>query len=103
MSGYTTGLFDCFSDMAICGRFVLLGWCWVPSGANWAGSQREECRCIHCIAQPVPCWTRANIRKLRGVRESHYVKDTALYIFCCPCAVCQDAREMKALQLIVAH
>jgi hypothetical protein len=101
MSGYQTGLFECFADMGVCMNVLICGFCGIPSGRNWAGASREECTCCHCLCQPHLVWTRADISKIRGEKDCQYLKDYFIYycctFCCCPCAVCQDGRELKAI------
>jgi hypothetical protein len=34
---------------------------------------------------------------LHGELDTHYGRDCCTYLWCCPCAVCQDGRELKWL------
>ncbi|KAK8854078.1 plac8 [Tritrichomonas musculus] len=96
MNNFSTGLFDCFSDCAIC---VYTFFC--PSCAlsdNWAQSRNEDCSICHFCAFAHPIWTRDNIRVKLGQREKQYVSDFIIYSCCTLCAICQDARELKHLK-----
>ncbi|OHT01464.1 hypothetical protein TRFO_31736 [Tritrichomonas foetus] len=93
MSDFSTGLCDCFSDCGVCIYVTCCIECAVAD--NWARSRREDCSLCHLIAFSHPVWTRDNIRMMLGQREKQYAGDCLVYTFCTPCAVCQDARELK--------
>lgn len=97
---FRTGLMDCTADMGIC---MTVFCCWetgCPSANSWALSRHENCGMCHWCAQPHPLWTRANIRKMNTGRhdEADYCSDWFVYCLCAPCAICQDARELKLIQ-----
>jgi hypothetical protein len=48
-------------------------------------------------------WARANIRQRGGATERHYGEDCCVYLWLCPCATCQDCRELKVLDSQDAH
>lgn len=96
MSDFSTGLCDCFSDCGIC-MFTICCPCSQMS-RNWADSRDQLCSACHCIALPNPMWTRDNIRIRLGQTQGHLCADYCLYYWCCPCAICQDARELKLMK-----
>jgi hypothetical protein len=93
-----TGLFDCMSDLGSCMAVLLCGWTCIPSACVWAKSRNESCTFWHCAAGPGHVWARANIRKWGGGSQTHYGKDCCAYLWCCPCATCQDMRELALLK-----
>ena len=98
MSGYSSGLCDCFQDCGVCLTVAFCGWSLVPTACNWAGARQENCSLCHCCALAHPLWARASIKRRLGVPSSDYFADYCLYCFCFPCATCQDARELKRLE-----
>jgi Cys-rich protein (TIGR01571 family) len=100
--GYTTTLFECFSDMSTLAFVALCGLCGLPQAYNWAGSREEKCGAGYWFCLVHPVWTRRNIRQRNSYRQPQYLTDYCTYCVCGPCAVRQDARELKALGRQVA-
>jgi hypothetical protein len=96
--GYSTGLCDCFSDTGSCCMVALCGWTCVPESCNWAKSRSDSCHFCHWCCVPCPIWTRRNTRNLNGIHETQYLADWCLYCWCPCCAICQDARELAAIE-----
>jgi len=90
VSQWSTGLFDCFSDCSLC----LMGWCCpcVQSGKNKADADFRQCDLWDCMCCPNELFTRAQLRSYYGLPEPC----TQCICCCLPCAICQDARELKA-------
>jgi hypothetical protein len=97
-NGYTSGLFDCLTDIGGCLTLTFCGWTLIPSACIWADARAEDCRPCHCICGVPPIWHRRVIRDSNGIHTSQYCGDCCLYLFCCPCATCQDCREVKVLK-----
>ena len=102
------GLFDCFSDCGVCLTVSLCLPTGIPLANNWSRSRGEDCSFCHWLGFVHPMWTRDNIRKHQGETKEKYMSDWCLYWFCGPCAICQDARELKIIgngpsQDILAH
>ena len=93
MSGFKTGVLGCMSDCPICIYGIVCFGC--LAAQNWADVREETCTCWHLTCIHSPFWTRQEIRKKRGMPTA-YCADCLTYICCMPCAICQDARELKA-------
>ncbi|CAC5376203.1 unnamed protein product [Mytilus coruscus] len=86
---WSTGLFDCFSDMANC----LFTFCCYPFAVCNLASRLGECFCAPACVPGGDIILRNRIRSVGGIRGS--MCDDCLVIVCCgPCAVCQEAREL---------
>ena len=99
---WSSGLFDCFSDMEIC---CMTCCCTciqysenyekfrgvprpTPSGTYFMGARVRRLVCFEHQE------LRADIRNRYNISEKH---DDCLVSFCCgPCAVCQEARQLKS-------
>lgn len=90
------GLFDCFRDSRICvfGTFCPC----VLSAKVQAKIEDETFTCCHLLFMNHPFWNRQEIKIKMGV-PLDYKTDCAAYIFCFPCAVCQDARIIQYAKL----
>lgn len=97
--GYRTGLCDCFEDCGVCLSVCCCSWTMCPSALNWADSRQEPYSLCHWCAITHPVWTRANIRKLNGIKEDNYCCDCCLYLCCFHLATCQDSRELKLIEI----
>ena len=99
MSHFKEDLFKCHRDVPSC----LLGLC-VPGGAICLQAAainriREQGCCIpyciactgHCVGQAV---NRERIREVFG-HKLNFWGDCCLWIYCGPCAGCQEYREVK--------
>jgi hypothetical protein len=91
---FHSGIFDCTNDIGSCLAVALCGWTVIPSACIWARARQERCTLWHCLAPPCPMWARANIRQMGGSTETHYGRDCCAYLWFCPCATCQDWREL---------
>ncbi|CAF3342508.1 unnamed protein product [Rotaria socialis] len=100
MAAWNTGLFDCCSDGGIC----LYGWCCAPClyGENAEKIDGSSCFGSCCIwyllAQCSLCCLvhmgkRQTLRDRFGLAED--CSDCVATTFCAPCAICQEARELK--------
>ncbi|CAF4124369.1 unnamed protein product [Rotaria sordida] len=100
MAAWSTGLFDCFDDCGVC----LYGYCCAPclfgenaekiDGSNCCGS----CCLWYLLAQCSLCCLihmgkRQALRNRYGLDED--CNDCLATTFCAPCAICQEARELK--------
>lgn len=92
MSGkYHSGLFSCCSDMQICCLGTFYPCC--LNASNVARLREEDCTFCHCIFQVHPFWVRQMVKDSKGIQK-HYLNDCLAVVFCMPCAVCQDSREI---------
>eukprot|EP00117_Sycon_ciliatum_P021612 scpid63746/ scgid18886/ PLAC8-like protein 1 len=97
MRNWSTGLFDCFNDITVC----LLG-CFCPVCLLFqTASQLGENGC--CVACCIP-WPygqmmlRVKIRSENNIQGS--ICDDYCTVGCCQaCAMCQEAREVKYIQM----
>ncbi|XP_062611144.1 cornifelin homolog A-like [Saccostrea cucullata] len=86
---WSTGLFDCFSDIKMC----LLGLCCTPCVLCHVASRTGECCCMpHCILGGSVI-LRSRIRTIGGIQGSA-CNDCIVLSHCGPCAVCQMEREL---------
>jgi len=93
---WTSGLFDCCSDMGICFR----GCCCHPclSACNSASLDNSDA-CCGCL-YPGGAWkSRQQVQSLRGIAPTSRCKECCISGLCAPCSDCQVARELKALNL----
>lgn len=89
---YETTLFECFQDTATCAYGTFLPPCLAAD--TWAQLRNEKVSCCHLICINHPFWNRQMIRSKYGM-EVNFVGDCIIYTFCCCCANCQDAREVR--------
>eukprot|EP00612_Vaucheria_litorea_P003944 CAMPEP_0171461372 /NCGR_PEP_ID=MMETSP0945-20130129/5847_1 /TAXON_ID=109269 /ORGANISM="Vaucheria litorea, Strain CCMP2940" /LENGTH=125 /DNA_ID=CAMNT_0011987707 /DNA_START=41 /DNA_END=418 /DNA_ORIENTATION=- len=102
---WSTGLFDCFSDIGSCvcvyfcpscsyGQIVSILNTGQPGGAC---GDCGSC-CVFCLLGyfgfVVSCGTRTQIRNKYGLREEP-CSDCLVHFLCLACALCQDFREVK--------
>ncbi|XP_076079118.1 placenta-specific gene 8 protein-like [Mytilus galloprovincialis] len=86
---WSTGLFDCFSDMANC----VFTCCCYPFAVCNLASRLGECFCAPACVPGGDIILRNRIRSVGGIKGS--MCDDCLVIVCCgPCAACQEAREL---------
>ncbi|XP_078236110.1 cornifelin homolog B-like [Pogona vitticeps] len=86
---WKTALFDCCADKHICACGVVP--CFL---ACKVGVQYGECCCV-------PLLPGALLAMRTGLREQLRIQgcvfgDWVAFCFCCPCALCQMARELKS-------
>jgi Cys-rich protein (TIGR01571 family) len=92
---FGSGLYDCFYDLGVC---LQTSFCPpLQQYINFAESRGELCTFVLCLTVTSPVWTRANIRRARGM-PLNFVNDCITYCMCCPCATCQDAREIEDIR-----
>lgn len=87
-------LFGCFSDCGSC----MTSFCCPPvaNAKAWAAARDETCSCCHMCVPLSPIWTRANIRRARGMTPG--LCGSAMTYGCCPCCfTAQNIREIKAI------
>ncbi|CAF3560568.1 unnamed protein product [Rotaria socialis] len=98
---WNESLCGCFSDLKIC----CCGWCCLPC---LFGDNAEKIDGSSCVGMCLAYWLLAHcdlcwvphLMKRKKLREKfHFKEDTAVdclvTAFCAPCAVCQEARELK--------
>lgn len=95
------GLFDCFSDSRIC----LYGCCCTPClfGENAEKIDGSSCFNAGCLWYLMSGWglcCLTHMGKRKALRDRFNLpencNDCVATTFCAPCAVCQEARELKA-------
>ncbi|CAF1010493.1 unnamed protein product [Adineta steineri] len=100
MNQWSSGLFDCFNDCNIC----LYGYCCTPClyGENAEKIDGSSCCgscCIWYLLSSVSLCCIAHMGKRQALRNRFGLpedcNDCAATTFCIPCAVCQEARELK--------
>nr|XP_046185254.1 cornifelin homolog A-like [Oncorhynchus gorbuscha] len=91
---WSTGLFDCCSDMGTC---CCATWCF-PCFQCQTASHYGWCACMPlldpCAFMAVSCCMRSSMRERYGIQGSNCV-DVGLVCCCYACAWCQMAREVK--------
>eukprot|EP00298_Acanthocystis_sp_HF-20_P001773 c12210_g1_i1.p1 GENE.c12210_g1_i1~~c12210_g1_i1.p1 ORF type:complete len:120 (+),score=19.48 c12210_g1_i1:62-421(+) len=99
---WSTGLFDCFTDMGTC--FCV--WCCSPCAygqiaslartGNTGGSCGDcgSCCCFCFLGPLISCGTRKEIRTKYSLPEEPCA-DCLVHCFCLTCALCQEFRELK--------
>eukprot|EP01025_Chloroclados_australasicus_P061022 TRINITY_DN7927_c0_g1_i1.p2 TRINITY_DN7927_c0_g1~~TRINITY_DN7927_c0_g1_i1.p2 ORF type:complete len:126 (-),score=4.54 TRINITY_DN7927_c0_g1_i1:232-609(-) len=107
MSGgnnFSSGLFDCCMDIPIC-CLVCNGNGPCVLGDNHSRVTGEggcgPCCCYACLGMIMLCAiqggkVRKTVRDKYGIAED--TGDCCLHCFCGPCAICQEAREIKMRQ-----
>eukprot|EP00999_Lentomonas_sp_LEN2_P001248 NODE_2268_length_610_cov_79.552795_g2218_i0.p1 GENE.NODE_2268_length_610_cov_79.552795_g2218_i0~~NODE_2268_length_610_cov_79.552795_g2218_i0.p1 ORF type:complete len:121 (-),score=14.99 NODE_2268_length_610_cov_79.552795_g2218_i0:44-406(-) len=91
-SQWNTGLLDCTVDLATCIKgmtcpFYLLG-------KNKADVDGRPMSFMDLLGMPSVYFTRQQLRAKYGMGNED-LKDAVAVMFCCPCAMCQDARELQ--------
>ena len=91
---YRNSLFGCLSDIGICLYGSLCSSC--LNSDNLARVRKEECTICHLICIVQPFWVRQMLKKERSM-ETNFFSDCLVTTLCAPCAICQDAREIRGL------
>ncbi|CAI9785464.1 unnamed protein product [Fraxinus pennsylvanica] len=101
---WSTGLFDCFSDVRNCCIT-----CWCPcitfgriaeivdkgsSSCGQSGALYTILACVTCCPCFYSCFYRSKMRKQHVLHESP-CGDCCVHCFCESCALCQEYRELK--------
>jgi len=90
-------LCGCTEDWKICCCGL---WCpCAQCGYNKAAMDGRACHCSDCLCCPIEYFTRAQLRS--AYNEGQYSSacaDSCTCLFCLPCMICQDARELTRLQ-----
>ena len=87
-------LCGCFNDCSSCCMAI---YCLPLANAKaWAGARDEECSCCHACVTPSAIWTRANLRRARGM-DAGMCASMLTYSFCPICFTAQNLREIKVL------
>ena len=89
---YQSGLCACFADVTVCLYGTFMSPCLAAD--TWARMRNERFTLCHCLCPHHPFWIRQFVKNRYGI-ETSYASDCAVFCFCCPCGVCQDAREVR--------
>ena len=98
MKDFHTPLFGCCEDIGTC----LCVFCVPGIGAlghscqNYAGVREETFVCLHCLFCVSEFWTRTTIRDRYGM-DRRLWEDFCTFLFCAPCVIVQDHREIQYL------
>ena len=96
MGDLHSSLLGCLSDIPICCAGLYCPCFLTP--CNQASVREEDCGCQHCICYPNEFWIRQHIRDREGIRPDCCFDCISLLI-CFPCFICQNAREIKKLNI----
>src|SRR3989338_8967293 len=88
---YTSRLTDCCDEKSFCCYFPCVC-CFLAKSKAMADGRPCEMTDV-CCPQP-PCLIRRQMKSKFGMVPSG-LGDCCIFIFCCPCASCQDMIEMK--------
>ncbi|CAF1395598.1 unnamed protein product [Rotaria sp. Silwood1] len=100
MAAWNSGLFDCFNDCGIC----LYGYCCTPClfGENAERIDGSSCCgscCLWYLLSGFSLCCLIHMSKRRALRNRFSLEedcnDCLATTFCAPCAICQEARELK--------
>ena len=92
MTEYRASLLSCCGDLPLC----LYGCCcpFILNSDNLAKVRNEYWTVCHLIYPVSPYWTRQFVKENR--KMPHKPTEDCLVTFCClPCAVIQDAKEIR--------
>ena len=98
MNDFHTPLFGCFEDIGAC----LCVFCFPGIGSlgfscqNYADVREEPFECLHCLFPVSELWTRTTIRDRYGM-DRKLCEDFGTFLFCFPCVIIQDHREIQYL------
>ncbi|VDI38070.1 Hypothetical predicted protein [Mytilus galloprovincialis] len=91
---WSTGIFDCCSDVGNC----FFTFCCCSCAMASLASRLGECCCTMCCVPAAPINMRTRIRTMGGIRGD--MCNDCLTVSCCyMCAACQEARELKNMGL----
>ena len=96
-------LFGCFNDMGSC----LYGFCCLPCLFGTNAEKVDGTTCVgmccaymlltECYLCGLPHYvTRKKLREKFNLEEDEQCNDILTVIFCSPCGICQEARELKS-------
>lgn len=91
IQGYHSGLMECFIDGSTC-IYGTLCPCYL-NASNASALKQEDCSIVHCIFCYSPFWVRQRLKRQIEI-QPEYCDDCLAITCCCPCAVCQDSREI---------
>ena len=63
------------------------------NASNLSAVRKEDCTIFHCLCCYSPFWVRQSLKKQLEIQRD-YCDDCLAIAFCCPCAICQDSREI---------
>ena len=92
MKNYNFGLFSCFDDLSLC----LYG-CVFPvilNSSNLSKIRNEHWIFCHLLFPVCPFWVRTMVQETKKIQRS-VTSDCFVTTFCTPCAIIQDAREIR--------
>lgn len=89
------GLLGCFRD---CGGCLMSCFCLPCANAKaWSMARGESCGMCHACVFPSAIWTRANIRRARGIDGPGLCSSSIAYCVMPCCFTAQNIRELKLL------
>ena len=91
---YGGGLFHCFSDCSVCIYGFFCSCC--LNAQNHATIRNESCSICHVVNITSEYWIRKAMHSKAGEPTDQDCGDCIQANFCFACAVCQDARGLKA-------
>ena len=89
---YKNTLFGCFDDISLCLYGLFCPLC--LNSNTWAKIRKENCNFYHLYFSNSCFWNRQFFKSSLGM-EINYLGDCIIFGLCTPCAICQDAREIK--------
>lgn len=92
---YGGGLFGCFNDCAVCVYGFFCPFC--LNAQNHATIRNETCSICHFFNNIPEYWIRKHMHAKSGEPPDQNCRDCAEATFCFGCAICQDARGLKAV------
>ena len=91
-STYSNTLCGCFSNINICCYGMFCPCC--LKADTWAKFNGINCNCYQIFHPNSGFWNRQFYRSAYGM-EQNYLGDCIIFCLCCPCANCQDSREVR--------
>lgn len=86
---WSTGIFDCFTDLKTC----IISWFCLPCMICSLSSRIGDCACMPYCVPGGSITMRSRIRTLGGIQGT-VCNDCCIMQFCGPCAICQMSREL---------